>query len=130
MKSKMLLVALLAVVAGLGSGCLLFVAGAAAGAGVGTYAYVSGELKATEGVKLDKAWDASLAAMTDLKYSVTEKQKTGLEGKLTARASGDKKIQIHLEKKSDTVTEFGIRVGTFGDETLSRQIMATIKGHF
>jgi hypothetical protein len=130
MKSKILLVALLVGVIASGSGCLLFVAGAAAGAGVGTYAYVSGELKATEGVTLDKAWDATLAAMTDLKYSVTEKQKTGLEGNLTARAPGDRKVQIHLEKKSDTVTQLGIRVGTFGDESLSRQILAKIKSHF
>jgi hypothetical protein len=130
MKSKILLFALLAVVAALSSGCLLFVAGAAAGAGVGTYAYVNGQLKATEGVTLDKAWNATLTAMSDLSYAVTEKQKTGLEGKLTARAPGDRKIQLKLEKKSDTVTEIAIRVGTFGDESLSRQILDKIKSHF
>jgi hypothetical protein len=112
------------------SGCVLFVAGAAAGAGVGTYAYVNGDLEASEAVQFDKAWNASLAAMKDLDYSVTAKQKNALEAKLAARGAGDKKVQVKLKKTSDTVTQINIRVGTFGDETLSRQILEKIKSHF
>ena len=130
MKSQILLFALLVALAAVTSGCLLFVAGAAAGAGVGTYAYVSGELQASEAVKLDKAWDATQAAMKDMSYTVTAKEKGGLEASLTARGPGDQKVQIHLVKQSDTVTKIGIRVGTFGDETLSRQILDKIKSHF
>jgi hypothetical protein len=130
MMSRLVLIALLASIVALTSGCLLFVAGAAAGAGVGTYAYVSGELRSSEAVKLDKAWNAAQAAMKDLGYTVTEKQKNGLEGKLIARGPGDKKVQVNLVKKSDTVTEIRVRVGTFGDEGLSRQILDKIKSHF
>jgi hypothetical protein len=36
---------------------------------------------------------------------------------------------VKLEKQSDTVTEIRIRVGTFGDEALSRQILDKIKTH-
>lgn len=130
MNNKLFLLALLAALAALSSGCLLFVVGAAAGAGAGTYAYVNGELCSSEAVKLDKAWDATQAGVKDLGYNVVEKQKVALEAHLTARGPGDKKVQVKLVKQSDTVTEIRIRVGTFGDESLSRQILNKIKSHF
>jgi hypothetical protein len=127
--SKTAVLVMLVALATSSSGCLLFVAGAAAGAGIGTYAYINGELKTSESVKLDKAYDATLVAMKDLSYPVTEKQKDVLEGKIVARTAGDKKIQVNLKKTTDTVTEIRIRVGTFGDETLSRHILEKIKAH-
>jgi len=131
MISKILFVASLAVATALGSGCALFVGAAVGGAaGVGTYAYINGELQSSEAVTLNKAWDASLAAMKDLGYTVAEKQKDSQQAQLTALGPGDKKTQVSLKRKSDTVTQMGIRVGTFGDETLSRQILAKIKSHF
>ena len=130
MKNRIVLYVALAALAVGASGCLLFVAGAAAGAGVGTYAYVSGELETSEAVKLSKAYNATLAAMKDLSYTVTEKQINALDGKVVARAAGDKRIQVTLKKTSDTVTRIDIRVGTFGDETLSRHILDKIKSHF
>ncbi len=111
------------------SGCLLFVAGAAAAAGVGTYAYVNGELKGSEAVSLDQAWDASQAAMKDLEFPITTKSKDELQAELVARTSADKKVTIKLKKVSAETTEIRIRVGTFGDETTSRLILDKIKGH-
>ena len=130
MKNKMLLLGLLVALAAVASGCLLLVAGAAAGAGAGSYAYVNGELRSSEAVTLDKAWDAAQAGVKELGCNVVEKQKVALEAKLTARGPGDKKVQVKLIKQSDTVTEIRIRVGTFGDETPSRQILEKIKSHF
>ena len=132
MKTKWLTmaVALAAAVAVLQTGCVLFVAGAAAAAGVGTYAYVNGELKGSEAVSLDKAWDASQAAMKDLEFPITTKSKDALQAELTARNSADKKIVIALKKVSDGATEIRIRVGTFGDESLSQLILEKIKSHF
>jgi len=63
MMSRILFITMTGSVLALTSGCLLFVAGAAASAGVGTYAYVSGELRSSEAVKLDKSWAAAQAAM-------------------------------------------------------------------
>ena len=109
------------------SGCILFVAGAAAGAGAAGYAYVNGVLKATEPASLDRVWSASIDAMKDLQYSVTKQAKDALTGNLTARTASDKKIEIELKKVSDNSTEISIRVGTFGDENLSRVILDKIK---
>jgi hypothetical protein len=110
-------------------GCLLFVAGGAAAAGAGGYAYVKGEAVSTETVTLDRAWNASLAAMKDLEFPVTSQKKDALQAELTARDASDKKITVSLKKVSEKSTEIHIRVGTFGDESLSRVILDKIKKH-
>lgn len=119
--------ALLALGLALQSGCaaLLLTGGAAAGAG--TFAYVKGELKASESAPLPKVYDASLAAMHNLEFAVTSQEKDALSAKIVARAVGDKKVQVNLKKTTEGVTEIRIRVGTFGDETTSRLILDKIK---
>lgn len=108
-------------------GCALVVGGAA---GAGAVAYVRGELKALEDVTLDRAWPAAKQAMSDLEFMVTDSEKDAFNGRLTARGAGDKKIVVSLKKESDAVTEIRIRVGSFGDEAMSRKILETIKKHF
>lgn len=111
-------------------GCALFVVGSAAAAAAGGYAYVKGELKGTEDVSFDRAWTATEAAMKDLQYAVTKEQKGTNVAQLIARTRTDKRVELNLSKVSDKSTEFRIRVGTFGDEALSRTIMDQIKKHF
>lgn len=131
MKTKWLVMALAATLPVLGGGCAaLVLGGAAAAAGVGTYAYLNGELRGTEAVPLDKAWDASQAAMQDMQFPIVTKSKDALQAQLTARTSTDKKIEITLKRISDATTDIRIRVGTFGDETVSRMILDKIKSHF
>ena len=114
-----------------GAGCAaVVVGGAVAAAGVGTYAYVNGEMQGTEAVSLDKAWDASQAAMKDLEFTILNKSKDGLQGELTARTAADKRIVIKLKRVTDSATEIRIRVGTFGDESMSQLIRDKIKSHF
>lgn len=111
------------------SGCALLVVGGAAAAGAGTVAYVRGELQATVDGTLDRSWSALQSGLKDLQMPVTDQQKDGLSGKLTARAVGDKKVVLRLKKVTGTTTEIGIRVGTWGDEAKSRQILDQIKKH-
>ena len=111
------------------SGCAVLLVGGAVAAGAGTVVYVKGELKATVDGTLDRAWAASQAALKDLQMPVTGQEKDGLQGKLTARAAGDKKVTIHLKKVTGTTTDIGIRVGTWGDEPMSREILDKIKKH-
>jgi len=120
---------LMASLLALTSGCFLFVVGAAAGGGAAGYAWVNGEVKITEGSSLNQTWDASLAAMKDLEFSVTEKSKDALSGYVTAQTADNKNIKINLKYISNTSTEIRIRVGTFGDEDLSRIILNKINNH-
>jgi len=112
------------------SGCPapLFLMGGAAGAG--TVAYVGGELKSTEKVSLNTAWNASQKAMKDLEFTITSKEKDAFDGQFIAKGAANKIIKIKLNKQSDMLTEIRIRVGTFGDESLSLQILEKIKKRF
>jgi hypothetical protein len=112
----------------LSCGCAALVVGGAAGAGA--VAYVRGELKSLEDVTVAQAWVAAKQAMSDLEFSVTSEEKDAFNGQLIARGASDKKITVNLARKSDVVTEVRIRVGTFGDEAMSRKILETIKKHF
>jgi hypothetical protein len=129
MKTKLMVALMLGSLLVFGSGCILFVAGAAAGAGVGGYAYVNGEVKATESASLNQTWSASLAAMKDLEFPITSQSKDALEGNLTARNASNTNISIQLKNLSNNSTEIRIRVGTFGDESLSRIILNKISSH-
>jgi hypothetical protein len=126
MKMKLLITVLMASLLTLMSGCVLFVVGAAAGAGVAGYAWVNGEIKTTESASLDRTWNATLAAMKDLEFPVTSQAKDALEADLTARNASNTSINIKLMKMDSASTEVHIRVGTFGDESMSHAILNKI----
>ena len=107
------------------SGCAAVIIGGAAG--YGTYAYIRGEMKGNENVSLDRAWSATQAAMKDLEFTVTTQRKDALQARLIAHTALDKKIEINLTKVTDNLTEIKIRVGTFGDQTLSHTIVQSIE---
>jgi len=104
--------------------------GGGAAAGAGSLAYVKGELKSTEEVSLNRAWKAAQMAMDDLEFQITHKGKDAFDAELSASGVGGKKIKVALKKISDTRTEIRIRVGTFGDKSLSQQILEKIKKRF
>jgi len=128
-KSEFVLAALLLLVALTGTGCLLFAAGAGAGAGAAGYAYVKGELKTTEPVSIDRTWDATVAGVQEMNLPIINQSHDALQGHLVAKTSGDKNVDINLKKIADTSTELRVRVGTFGDEALSRTILDAINRH-
>lgn len=110
------------------TGCVVAVVGAAA-AGATTVAYVRGELKSVEAAPLDRTWNATIAAMKDLEFAIIDRSKDGLSAKLIARGAGDRRIEIRLFKSSEKMTEVRIRVSTFGNEVISRQVLEKIKQH-
>lgn len=109
------------------AGCAALLIGGGAAAGVGTVAYVKGELKSTQEVPLDAVWKGTLAAIEELEFVTTKHEKDALSATLTARGAEDKKITIKLKRISETLTQLRIRVGTFGDENLSHLILDKIK---
>lgn len=106
------------------TGCVAAAAGAAAGAGA--YAYAKGDLEATRDAPLDRAWDATLAAIDELAFPVHASSKDALQGRLKAERADGADITIKLDRLSPEVTRFRIRVGIFGDEATSRLIMEEI----
>ncbi len=108
------------------SGCVALLVGG--GAGAGTVAYIKGELKSTEEASIDRTWEAAQEAVKDLEFVITSKEKENTSSaKLIARDARDKKIEIELKKISEHLTKVTIRVGVFGDESLSRLILERLK---
>jgi hypothetical protein len=125
-KTQLLMTVLMASLLAFGSGCVAVVVGAAAVTG---YAWVKGEIVATEAASLTQTWDASLAAMEDLKYPVTSRVKDALEGEITAHDAKDTTIKVKLKYLANNSTRIYIRVGTFGDEQRSQIILGKIREH-
>lgn len=112
------------------SGCAAVLVGGAAAGGAGAVLYIKGELHSTEDVSLDRAWNATQAAIKDMGFTVTAKDKDAVSAELVALTADNKKISIILNRKADNVTEISIRVGTFGDESMSRLILEKIRKRF
>ncbi len=122
---------LLTIILGMGllmnSGCALLVGGAA---GAGTVAFLKGELKTNEDVPIDKLLNATRAAIKEMGFTIKKFEKEALSAKFVAMTADDKNITINLKKRNDYLTEISIRVGTFGDESLSKKILEEIRKHY
>ena len=111
-------------------GCTAALVAGGAAAGIGTYKQIKGELQSTEKVSLDRAYQATEKAVKDLELTITSKQKDAFDGEVIARRATGKKVTIKLKRQSVSVTEIKIRVGTFGDEQISKDILDTMKKYF
>lgn len=121
---KLILNIFLGIILLLDNGCAALMNG---GVAAGTVTYLMGQLKSIEESSLESTWEATQKTMEDLEFIITSKEKDSLTARLIARGANDKKIQIRLKKISEELTEVRIRVGTFGDESLSRQILERLK---
>jgi hypothetical protein len=117
---------LLAAVAFGTSGCVAVVA---AGAGVGSAAYVMGDLEAAEAKSIDVMYAATEKAMESLELRVTSKRKDALSAVVVARDSADKKVKVKLSATPEGTTKISIRVGVFGSQTKSRLIYDKIRAN-
>jgi hypothetical protein len=96
--------------------------GAAAAVGVGTYAYIKGDLKRNYEAPIDKAWEATVKAVEELKMTIESKQHDAFSGIIKGKMADGKGFAINLKRLGETSTEIGIRIGTFGDRQKSEAI--------
>jgi hypothetical protein len=73
---------------------------------------------------------ATQTAIKDMEFITGTTEKDDISAKLIAYTSDDRKIQINLKRKTDKLTEIVIRVGTFGDESLSHLILDNIRKNY
>jgi len=123
-RNCVILIVLLAVLMVSVSGCVLAAVGAGA---AGTVAYMRGDLEAIRVERVNEVYEATKKAVTDLGYAVTKDQKDATSAEINLRDAQDKKIIIKLNATPEGPTDISIRVGTFGDESLSRLIYDKIK---
>ena len=73
---RVLVASLAVTTVSISGGC---VAIAAAGAGVGTYAYVSGDLEKNLEAPIERVYEAALAVMEEMKYTIKTQRQDGAE---------------------------------------------------
>lgn len=105
------------------SGCILV----AAGAGAGAVAYVRGDLEANLDAHYDKVVEATRKAVADLEFARISESEDSAKAVLVSRTAMDKKVEVTINNSANKLTNIKIRVGVFGDEQVSRAVLAKIK---
>jgi hypothetical protein len=109
------------------SGCFLVAIGVGGAVGAGTVAYVRGELDSALSNDYDQVVEATHRAVAQLEYIPVRETKDGSSTDIVAHTADDKKVEIKLIRSGDKLTQVEIRIGLFGDEVRSRQILEKIK---
>ena len=107
------------------SGCLI----AAAGAAAGGVAYVKGDMDAIVDGNVEQTFAATKAAFEELKMPLLSSWASGQEAKVEARHGTDNKVTVNIVGQTEKASKVSIRVGTFGDEALSQNILEKIKAN-
>lgn len=107
--------------------CAALLVGGGAIAGAGMVAYAKGELSATEEASFPRAWAAAQAAMDDLDLTIVSRQRGEVSAKLVARGADNRRVTVSLERQMGDLTEIRVRVGIFGEESLSRLVLDKIR---
>ncbi len=130
MKRIKSLLVLLAMVFSL-SGCVAAWLAVGAGAGIGTYKFIEGNLSREYPVEYSRAWDATNSALSNHQISITNSMDESIKGKIEAVRRDGTKVVIQLSDKGQGVTSISIRVGLLGNrsdsETMHDEI-ATVSG--
>jgi hypothetical protein len=95
---------------------------AAAAVGAGTYYYIKGDLKRNYEASMDKAWQACVQSVAELKLTVESKQHDAFTGVIKGKMADGKGFEINLKRLGENLTEVGVRIGTFGDRVRSEAI--------
>jgi hypothetical protein len=111
------------------TGCILFGLAAASAAGGGVVAYNKGDLEMLEPVSYEDAFNAVDATIQDMGMAMQKREKKPLAGIIKAKSHFGK-VTYSLENMGEKMTFIKIRVGTFGDQAVQRQIYATLKTNY
>jgi hypothetical protein len=118
------------------TGCLVVAAGAAAGAAATGYVYYKGRACRDFPASLADAHAATRAALLDLQFPVVTEESKNDSSYIASRTADGSTIRIWLELEPSrvpadgTLTRVSVRVGAFGDESVSRRILDQVAVHF
>lgn len=92
-----------------------------------SYAYVMGEMSATEVAQLATAMEAARTVLESGGYRVTGFTRDEVRGKIDSATAGGRTARIDFEQVSLDKVRMEIRVGTIGDRAESRRILDAIR---
>ena len=91
------------------------------------YSKAEGVLRATLEGSVPEVVNATNATLEDLELTGVDSTVDKLKGKITARMAVGTKVTINLEAVDFANTSIKIKVGTFGDRSISLQILQNIE---
>ncbi|MFN0134039.1 MAG: DUF3568 family protein [Phycisphaerales bacterium] len=94
----------------------------------GTAAYIDGRLQAAHVVSLGDAYAAASAALVDLKFNILSSKVREGSALIAAAEDDGRGIEVSLSRRTARVTKVSIRVGLFGDQSVSRLLLAQYEG--
>lgn len=124
MKSLMICAVVLAMT--LTSGCTLALIGLGVGAGIAGTAYVDGKLTSTLDAKPEKIQPATEAAFKELGIKLVSSTSNSLSAKIAGTSAEGSTVTVTADLEKNGQSKLGIRVGAFGDQTLSEKIYSAI----
>jgi len=92
-----------------------------------TYSKAEGVLRSTLEGSVPDVVNATNAALDDLELTGVDSTVDKLKGKITARMAVGTKVSINLEAIDFDTTAIRIKVGTFGDKSISMQLLRNIE---
>ncbi len=98
-----------------------------AGAGVGAYSYVTGELVRSYPAKYDRAVSVVDSVAKELKISIDSKVDDGITTTFKGHRAGNTPVTIRVTMLDPKITQVGVRVGMVG--LWDRQVSETIHSH-
>ena len=91
------------------------------------YSTAEGVMRSTLPGAMPDVVNATNATLTDLDLVAIDSTVDKLKGKITARMAVGTKVTINLEAVDFTNTSIKIKVGTFGDRSISLQLLRNIE---
>lgn len=92
----------------------------------GTTAFIRGDLEHAAAYPLDIAFQATKDGLRDLQFPIVSERHGKTSADIVVRETEGRAIKVHLEMKSPTVTQFSIRVGVWGDQSMSQLVQQAI----
>ncbi len=88
----------------------------------GVFEYKKGTMRTAWDAPMETMFEASRQALADLEFQIMREVSTGEEWNLRAMELDYTAIDIYLEQATPAVTIVSIRVGTWGDQPVSKLI--------
>lgn len=126
MKTRLAAAACLVTLAGCAPVPEPFISAGITVAQAGTAAFLGGEMQASLRHSIRDVHVACREALASLQLPIEYDELSEKEGTITARELGGRLIELRIRPVSPVVTSLRIKVGTFGDQPLSRLMLDDI----
>ncbi|MBI3988028.1 MAG: tol-pal system protein YbgF [candidate division NC10 bacterium] len=96
------------------------------GRGAETISYAQGELRQTYPASMERVWDAALAALRDMQFTIKGTRKDATGGLIEATRADGMPVRVAVAMAGADRTMLAIRVGALGNKETSQFINARI----